>query len=96
MADDFAVLGVGRHPVPGSRREVGRAGLDDGVDALGDDAICFGHLGDLGEHVAFAVGAARLRLAGALAHRGVFLGGEALGRLAGLPGDLAFAGLWGH
>src|SRR3989440_9753088 len=34
-ADDIAVLGIGGHPVPGSRREAGRGGLDDGVEPLG-------------------------------------------------------------
>src|SRR5919204_41824 len=73
-ADDIAVLGVRGHPVPGSRREGWRAGFDDGVEALGHDAIRFLHLGDLREHLAFRVGLARLRLQlpGALPHRGLF------------------------
>src|SRR5512133_4250824 len=33
-ADDIVVLGVRGHPVPGPRGEVGRAGLDDGVQPL--------------------------------------------------------------
>ncbi len=51
MADDGAVLGVRRHPVPRSRREVGRVGLDDGVD-FGHLAVPFLHLGDLLEQIA--------------------------------------------
>src|SRR5258706_8522455 len=60
-ADDLAVLGVRGHPVPGSRRESGRAGLDDGVEPFGHGAIPFRHLGDLREHVAFPVRLARAR-----------------------------------
>src|SRR5207244_6279910 len=33
-ADDMAVLGIRGHPVPGSRREGGRAGFDEGMEAL--------------------------------------------------------------
>src|SRR5215218_4468559 len=51
-ADDLAVLGIRRHPVPGFRREVWRAGLDDLMEPLGQGAIRFLHLGDLREQVA--------------------------------------------
>src|SRR5207248_8112590 len=40
-ADDLAVLGIGGHPVPGSRLEAWRAGLDDGMEPLGHGAIRF-------------------------------------------------------
>src|SRR5919108_3164877 len=90
-ADDIAVLCVRRHPVPGSRREVWRAGFDEGMEPLGHGAIRFRHLGDLRKHVAFPVRLARapaaargrLQLLGALPHRGSFLVRESLGRLAG-------------
>src|SRR3990170_5002336 len=80
-ADDFAVLGIRGHPVPGFRREGRRAGLDDRVEPLGHSAIRFRHLGDLREHVAFpvrlvrarATARGRLQLLGALLHRGSFL-----------------------
>src|SRR5215218_4049966 len=69
VADDLAVLvGVGGHPVPGFRREGGRARLDDLVEPLGHGAVLSLHLGDLREH-------------GALPHRGPFLGRETLGLL---------------
>ena len=61
MADDGAVLGVRRHAVPRSRRKVGRAGRDDGMDPLGHHAIRFLHLGDLLEHVTLSVRLARAR-----------------------------------
>src|SRR5215471_9166324 len=54
-ADDLAVLGVGGHPIPGSRREGRRAGFDEGMDPLGQGAVRLGHLGDLREHVAVPV-----------------------------------------
>ena len=54
-ADDLAVLGIRGHPVPGSRREGWRAGLDDRMEPLGHGAIRFRHLGDLREHGAFPV-----------------------------------------
>src|SRR2546429_5542543 len=60
-ADDLAVLGIGGHSVPGSRREGRCAGLDDGVDPLGQGAIRSRHLGDLREHVAFPVRLRRAR-----------------------------------
>src|SRR5918998_2453517 len=88
VADDLAVLvGVGGHPVPGLRREGGRAGLDDLVEPLGHRAIRFGHLGDLGEQVALPFSLLlvrarfRLQLLGALPHGGPFLGREPLGVL---------------
>src|ERR671911_283901 len=87
-ADDLAVLvGVRGHPVPGFRREVRRAGLDDRVEPLGHGAIRSPHLGDLREHGAFPRRSVLVRalfglqLFGALPHRGPFLGREPLGLL---------------
>src|SRR5215204_5777113 len=55
-ADDLAVLvGVGGHPVPGLRRELWCARLDDLVEPLGHGAIRLLHLGDLREHAAFPI-----------------------------------------
>src|ERR1019366_8072229 len=90
-ADDIAVLGIRGHPVPGSRREGWRAGLDDGMEPLGHGAIRFRHLGNLREHVTFPIrllrarASARLRLQllGALLHCDAFLVRESLDRLAG-------------
>jgi hypothetical protein len=60
------------------------------MEPLGHGAIRFLHLGDLREHVVFAVrlartwsAARRLELLGALLHRCSFLVRESLGRLAG-------------
>src|SRR5438552_17062516 len=80
-ADDMAVLGIRGHPVPGSRREGWRAGFDEGMEALGQGAVRFRHLGDLREHVRFlvrlpgarAAAGGRLELLGALPHRGPLL-----------------------
>src|SRR5215218_8985995 len=82
-ADDLAVLGIRRHPVPGFRREVWRAGLDDLMEPLGQGAIRFLHLGDLREHVALPIRLLRLglKLSGALLHRVSFLVRESLGLL---------------
>ena len=87
-ADDLAVLCIRGHPVPGSRREVGRAGLDDRMEPLAHGAIRLRHLGELREHVALPVPLAGLQLLAALLHRGPFLVREALGRLAGRGGAL--------
>src|SRR5205814_4915255 len=106
-ADDIAVLGVRWHPVPGSRREGWRAGIDDGMDPLGHGAIRFRHLGNLREHVAFpvrllcarAAARFRLQLLGALLHRGSFLVRESLDPLAGhggALGGLLCILLWAH
>src|SRR5439155_26878987 len=106
-ADDIAVLGVRWHPVPGSRREGWRAGIDDGMDPLGHGAIRFRHLGNLREHVAFpvrllcarAAARFRLQLSGALLHRGSFLVRESLDLLAGhggALGGLLCILLWAH
>src|SRR5215218_8970856 len=88
VADDLAVLvGVGGHPVPGLRREGGRAHLNDLVEPLGHGAVRLGHLGDLREHGAFPCRSVLVRtlfslqLFGALPHRGPFLGREPLGLL---------------
>src|SRR5215211_4495484 len=83
-ADDLAVLvGVRGHPVPGLRRELWCARLDDLVEPLGHGAIRLRHLGDLREHGAFPIRLLRFRLLlfGALPHRGPFLGRESLGLL---------------
>src|SRR5215208_1127899 len=53
-ADDLTVLvGVGGHPIPGLRRELWCARLDDLVEPLGHGAVLSLHLGDLREHGAF-------------------------------------------
>src|SRR5215210_8414175 len=90
-ADDLAVLvGVRGHPVPGSRRELRRARLDDLVEPLGHGAIRSLHLGDLREHVAFPCRSVLVRtlfslqLFGALLHRVSFLVRESLGLPRGL------------
>src|SRR5829696_2703866 len=83
-ADDLAVLvGVGGHPVPGLRRELWCARLDDLVEPLGHGAIRLRHLGDLREHGALPFRLLRFpfQLFGALPHRGPFLGRESLGLL---------------
>src|SRR5829696_2008534 len=83
-AHHLAVLvGVGGHPVPGLRRELWCARLDDLVEPLGHGAIRLRHLGDLREHGAFPLRLLRFRLLlfGALPHRGSFLGRESLGLL---------------
>src|SRR5205823_13653410 len=90
-ADDLAVPGVRRHPVPGSRREGWRAGFDDGMEPPGHGAIRFRHLGNLREHVAFPVRLLRARVAArfrlqlvrAILHRGALLVRKSLDRLAG-------------
>src|SRR5919204_6308377 len=74
--DDLAILGIRGHPIPGSRRQGWCAGFDDRVKPFGHGAIPLGHLGDLREHIAFTVCVARerrLRLSGALPHRGSFV-----------------------
>src|ERR687897_1475091 len=88
VADDLAVLvDVGGHPVPGLRREGGRARLDDFVEPLGHGAVRSVHLGDLLEHGALPCRSVLVRalfspqLFGALPHRGPFLGRETLGLL---------------
>src|SRR5690606_32805242 len=91
-ADDLAVLGVGGHAVPGPRGELRRAGLDQGMDPLRDDAVRFRHLGDLRQYLSLRVGLAsraatpRLQLLGALRHGGAFLIREARRRLRALLG----------
>src|ERR671911_1403724 len=83
-AHHLAVLiGVRGHPVPGLRRELWCARLDDLVEPLGHGAIRLRHLGDLREHGAFPIRPLRFRLLlfGALPHRGPFLGREPLGLL---------------
>src|SRR2546425_8938453 len=80
-ADNLAVLGIRGHPVPESRREGWRAGLDDSMEPLAHGAIRFRHLGDLREHGAFGVRLVRARAAArghpqlldALLHRDSFL-----------------------
>src|SRR6185436_4465328 len=46
-ADDLAVLGIGGHPVPGPRRELRRARLDDLVEPLRHHTIGLRLLGAL-------------------------------------------------
>ena len=90
-ADDLAVLGIRRHPVPGLRREGRRAGRDDRMEPLGHGAIRSRHLGDLRQHGALPVRLVarfRLQLSGALPHRRSFLVRESRGRLAALGGLL--------
>src|SRR5215218_5940102 len=65
-ADDLAVLGVRGHSVPGFRRELWRACLDDLMEPLGHGAILPLHLGDLREHVALPVSLVRARAAARL------------------------------
>src|ERR1700694_5105010 len=60
-ADDLAVLGIGGHPVPESRREGWRAGFDDRMEPLAQGAVRFRHRGDLREHGAFPVRLVRAR-----------------------------------
>ena len=82
-ADDVAVFGPGGHAVPGAGGEGGGDALDEGVDALGHEAVGLGHFGDFGEEVGFAFaggggsGLLLFELFGALLHGAFFLGGEA-------------------
>src|SRR5262249_13163458 len=93
-ADNLAVLGIRRHPVPGLGREVWRAGCDDRVEPLGHGAIRFPHRGDRGAHISFPVRLVaararfRLQLPGTSLHRGPFVGRESRGRLASRAGAL--------
>src|SRR5215213_854637 len=88
VADDLAgLVGVRAHPVPGLRRELWCARLDDLVDPLGPGPVLSLHLGDLREHGAFPRRSVLVRtlfslqLFGALPHCGPFLGRETLGLL---------------
>ncbi len=54
-ADNLTVLGKRGHPVPESRREGRRVGLDDGVEPLAYGAIRSRHRNDGREHRAFPV-----------------------------------------
>src|SRR5205823_5492316 len=89
-ADDLAFLGIRGHPVPGLRREVRRAGFDDGMEPLSQGPIWFRHRGDRRQRGPFVILAARLRLPffGVRLRRGSFLGGPSLGRLSGRGGSL--------
>src|SRR5437870_8100581 len=85
-ADNLAVLGIRRHPVPGLRREVWGGGFDELMEPLGDGAILRRHRGDRGARGAFPVRLV-LQLSGARFHRGLFLGCESfflVGALGGL------------
>src|SRR5213078_4287524 len=85
-ADDLAVLGIRRHPVPRLRGEVWGAGFDELIEPLGDGAILRRHRRDRGAHGAFPVRLV-LQLSGARFHRGLFLGRESfllVGALGGL------------
>src|SRR5262249_18445153 len=83
-ADDLAILGIGGHPIPGPRREIGRAGRHDRVQPFGHGPIRFLHRGDPREPIAFPVGPAlartrfRLQLLGTSLQRGPFVGRESL------------------
>ena len=87
--NDFAVLGVRGHSVPGSGRQGWRGGFDDRMEPLAQGAIRFRHRGDRREHFAFPVGllrtwtAARIRLQfpGSLLHCPSLLIRESAGRL---------------
>src|SRR5439155_6052238 len=91
-ADDLALFGIRRHPVPQSRCESRRAGLDDDMEPLRHGAIRFRHLGDLREHGALPVRLGLLQLLGPLLHRGALLARESLGLLAGRAGALGGLG----
>src|SRR4029453_12596604 len=87
-ADDLVVLGVRGHPVPGLGRKARRALRDDRVEPLRHGAVRFRHLGDLREQGALPLllGLGGLQLAGALLHRGSFLGREPVARAGALGG----------
>src|SRR5581483_2571179 len=100
-ADDLVVrIGVGGHAVPGLRRKLRRAGLDQSVQPLRHPAIRLRHLRDRREHVAFAIAlAGGFHLAHAILHRLPFFGGESLGYCTGIAhGGLARGFLcdWTH
>src|SRR5581483_2489030 len=88
VENDLAVLvRVGRHPVPGLRRQLGRRLLDDRVDALAEGTILRLHLLQRGLDRLLALRRG-LQLLRAGPHRGLFLGAEsflALGRAHGAP-----------
>ena len=65
-ADDFAILGIRGHPIPGLRREDRRAGFDDRMEPLGHGAIRCRHSGDDCEHLGLAVGLLRCLVGGFL------------------------------
>jgi hypothetical protein len=54
-ADDLAILGIRRHPVPESWREGWRVSFDYQMEPLTHDAIRFLHRGDSREHGTFPV-----------------------------------------
>src|SRR6266704_4171300 len=104
-ADNLAVLGIRRHPVPGSGREGWRVGFDGRMKPLGHGTIRLPHLGDLREHGAFpvrlvrprAASRGRLPLLEVLLHRGSFLVREARELLVdrgGARGGLLLVLLW--
>src|SRR5205807_6158197 len=88
-ADDLAVLGIRRHPVPGLRREVWGGGFDELVEPLSDGAILRRHRGDRGANGAFPVRLV-LQLSGARFHRGLFLRRESFLLVGALGLPLAF------
>src|SRR2546427_8493842 len=77
-ADDLAVLGIGGHSVPESRRESWRACFDDSMEPFAHGAFRFRHLSDLREDGVFPVCLVRLQLLDALLHRDSFLFRESL------------------
>jgi hypothetical protein len=83
-ANDLAVPGIRRHPVPELRREGWRAGFDDCMEPLREGAIRWLHLADLCEHGAFPVRLVRFQFFDALPHRASFLVRKSLDRLRGL------------
>ena len=91
-AEDVAVLGVGRHAVPGSWHEVRRGRLHDGVDALAHDAVRFRHLGNLREHV-FSPSARRPAALSSLTRSFMAAFSSGVNPLLGWPAAF-FAGFW--
>ena len=77
-ADDFAIFGVGRHPVPGFRRQPGCCGEHGGVHMFGELAVVVRHLSDLAEHIleVFRGGCLPFGFASALFHRCAFVCAE--------------------
>ena len=54
-ANDLAVIGIRRHPIPGFRREGWRACFDDSMKSFGNRAIRSRHRGNQREHVTFVI-----------------------------------------
>src|SRR6266550_8008510 len=86
-ADDLAILGIRRHPVPGLRRKVWGGSFDELMEPPSDGAVLRRHRGDRGAHGAFPIRLV-LQLSGARFHRGLFLGGESFALVGALGGLL--------